>query len=61
MRCVFSGFPVFVKLNPGHTSAYFLQMMFLFFLNGTEMFPGMKCKQANAVAGTKKLGILLVL
>ena len=23
-----------------HTSAYLLQMMFLFFLNGTEMFQG---------------------
>ena len=29
--------------------------MFLLFLNCTEMFPGMECQQAVAVAGTEKI------
>ena len=29
--------------------------MFSFFLNGTEMFPGIECQQAVVVAGTEKI------
>ena len=42
------------SLNAVHTSAYLLQMMVSFFLNGTEMFQGIECQQA-VVTGTERI------
>ena len=44
-----------LNLNPVYTSACLLQIIFSFFLNDTEMFPGIQCEQAFAVASAEKI------